>query len=206
MDVNNTFLHGDLEEEVYMCLPPSFTTTSPNKLCKLRKSLNGLCQAPRQWFAKLSSKLGEYGFVRSYAGYSLFTYCKGEIFLALLVYVGDIILAGNNTRACQDFKAYLNSCFCKKDLGPLKYFLGIEVARGPLGLFLCQRKYALEIVDECGLLGGKPVDFPTEENQKLALAIGKNLDDPGSYGLLVGRLIYLTITRPKLCYAVHILS
>ena len=126
--------------------------------------------------------------------------------MALLVYVDDIIQARNDTRACQDFKAYLHSCFHIKDLGPLKYFLGIEVARGPLGLFWCQRKSALEIVDECSLFGGKPIDFPMEENHKLALAIGRSLDDPGSYRRLVGRLIYLTITRPELCYVIHRLS
>jgi len=80
------------------------------------------------------------------------------MFLALLVYV-DIILASNNSQACTDFKAYLNDCFRIKDLGLLKYFLGIEVARGPRGVFLCQRKYALEIVEESGLLGCKPMDF-----------------------------------------------
>ena len=73
-------------------------------------------------------------------------------------------------------------------------------------MFLSQRKYALEIVDECGLLGAKPSDFPLEENHKLALATGPLLDDAGRYRRLLGRLIYLTITRPDLCYAVHILS
>ena len=71
---------------------------------------------------------------------------------------------------------------------------------------LCQRKYALEIVDECGLLGGRPVDFPMEENHRLALATGQSLTDPSGYRHLMGRLIYLTITRLELCYAIHILS
>jgi len=66
----------------------------------------------------------------------------------------------------------LNSRFQIKDLCPLKYFLGIEVARGPQGLFLYQRKYALEIIEKCGLLGAKPVEFPMETNHKLALATG----------------------------------
>jgi len=163
-------------------------------------------QAPRQWFAKLSSKFSEYGFVKSYADYSLFTYRQGEVFMALIVNVDDIVIATTNSQACQKFKEYLNHCFSIKDLRPLKYFLGIEVATGPKGLFLCQRKYALEIVDDCGLLGAKPTDFPMEQNHKLALAKGKDLDDPTPYRRLVGRLIYLTITRPDLTYAVHILS
>jgi len=161
---------------------------------------------PRQWFAKLSSKLCEYGFVRSYADYSLFVYRKGTVFLAVLVYVDDIVLTSNDTQACKDFKTYLHACLSIKDLGPLKYFLGIEVARDPQGMFLCQRKYALEIVHECGLLGAKPADFPIEENHKLALAHRSLLKDATQYHKLVGKLIYLTLTRPDPVYVVHILS
>jgi len=87
--------------------------------------------------------------------------------MALLVYVDDIVLASNNVEACKDFKTYLHACFSIKDLGPLKYFLVIEVARGPQGLFLCQRKFTLEIINERGLLRAKPIEFPIEENHKL---------------------------------------
>jgi len=110
----------------------------------------------------------------------------------LLLYVDDIILVGNDHLACQEFKDYLNTCFQIKDLGPLKYFHGIEVAQGPNRLFLCQRKYAF--VNECGLIGGRPIDSPIEENHKLALASGELFDDPTQYRRLIARLIYLTIT------------
>ena len=149
--------------------------------------------------SKLSSKLLKYGFVRSYANYSLFTYKKGGKFMALLVYIDDLVLAGNDSHTCLQFKAYLNDCFHIEDLGPLKDFLGIEVARNSKGLFLCQGKYALEIADECGLLGAKPIDFSMETNPKLDLANGKKLEDPTQYRRLVGRLIYLIITRLELC-------
>ena len=131
MDMHNAFLHEDLEEEVYMILPPGFKTANPNKVCQLQKSLYGLKQAPRQWFAKLSSKLLEYGFVRSYADYSLFTYQNGDKFMALLVYVDDIVLAGNDPHACSAFKSYLHTCFSIKDLGSLKYFLGSKLLVDP---------------------------------------------------------------------------
>ena len=93
-----------------------------------------------------------------------------------------------------------------KDLGKLKYFLGLEVARGPEGMFVSQRKYTLDIIAECGLFGAKPSPVPTELNQKLALAKGPLLTDPGKYRRLVRRLIYLTFTRPELNYIVHLLS
>lgn len=136
MDVNNALLHGDMEEEVFMKMPPGFASSNPNKVCCLKKSLYGLCQASRQWFAKLSSKLCAYGFVCSHADYSLFAHHKRDIFMTLLVYVDDIVLASNNARGSKKFKDYLHACFSIKDLGPLKYVLGIQVARGHGGMFL----------------------------------------------------------------------
>ncbi|XP_021748580.1 uncharacterized protein LOC110714381 [Chenopodium quinoa] len=206
MDVHNAFLHGDLTEEFYMKLPPGFTTDEPGLVCRLRKSLYGLKQAPRCWFAKLTTALKKYGFVQSYPDYSLFTYTKGFIQLNVLVYVDDLIVSGNNSNAIKLFKHYLSTCFHMKDLGVLKYFLGIEVARSSKGLFLCQRKYALDIISETGLLGAKPAHTPMEQNHRLAHAKGPLLTDLGAYRRLVGRLVYLGVTRPDLTYSVHVLS
>ena len=99
LDVNNAFLQGDLNEEVYMKLSPGYRRTGGNNVSRLKKSLYGCHQAPGQWFAKLSSKLCEYGFTRSYADYSLFTYRKGATFIALLVCVDDILLTDNDAEA-----------------------------------------------------------------------------------------------------------
>lgn len=189
MDVNNAFLHGDLDEEVYMKLPPGFSSTDQNKVCKLKKSLYGLRQAPRCWFTKLASALKEYGFVQSYSDYSLFTYRQQNVHLSVLVYVDDLIVAGDNAHVVTKLKEYLGRCFHMKDLGVLKYFLGLEVSRGNAGIFLCQRKYALDIVAETGLLGGKPVRFPIEQNQRLTLSTAPFMNNPESYRRLVGRLI-----------------
>ncbi|CAH9143337.1 unnamed protein product [Cuscuta epithymum] len=206
MDVHNAFLHGDLNEEVYMTLPPGYATQDTTLVCKLRKSLYGLKQAPRCWFAKLVNALQGYGFIQSFADYSLFTRTRGTIQLNVLVYVDDLVISGNDSDAIASFKAYLSDCFHMKDLGNLKYFLGIEVARSSSGLFLTQRKYALDIITETGLLGAKPVAFPIEQNHDLAKAVGPPLADPEPYRRLLGRLIYLVVTRPDLAYAVHILS
>lgn len=206
MDVHNAFLHGDLQEDVYMKLPPGFMTEHKGMVCKLRKSLYGLRQAPRCWFAKLSTALKNYGFRQSCSDYSLFTLRTTTVHLVVLVYVDDLIVSGNDSEAILRFKLYLHRCFHMKDLGRLKYFLGVEVARSPKGIYLCQRKYATDIILETGLLGAKPMSLPLEENHRLALAEGPLFSDPGRYRRLVGRLIYLCFTRPELSYCVHTLS
>jgi len=197
MNVNNAFLHDDLHEEVYMRPPPSFSFSHPDKVCRLRKSPYGFRQSPRNWFAQLASALRAYGFLQSHVDHTLFTLRKSDMFLAVLVYVDDIILGGNNSDACSTFKKYLNKCFHLKDLGPLKYFLGIEIARNSTGLFLSQRKYALDILVEAGLTASKPAAFPMEQNHAHALADGPILADPRPYRQLVGRLVYLI--TPFMC-------
>ncbi|XP_021727651.1 uncharacterized protein LOC110694789 [Chenopodium quinoa] len=164
MDVHNAFLHGDLEEEVNMKLPPGFES-SKTKL--------------------------------------------GHVQINVLVYVDDLIISGNDSAALLAFGAYLGDCFKMKDLGPLKYFLGIEVARSATSLFLCQRKHTLDIISEVGLTGAKPNDFPIEQNHRLGHVNGELLVDSirrHIVDLIIQRLVYLAMTRPDLAYSVHILS
>ncbi|GAA0171560.1 transmembrane signal receptor [Lithospermum erythrorhizon] len=116
------------------------------------------------------------------------------------------IIAGNNSGAVATFKKYLSSCFYMNDLRVLQYFLGVEVAHKQEGIFLIQRKYALDIISEAGLLSSKPVGFPMEQNQKLASSTSALLKDSERYRRLVGRLLYLSFLRPDLSFAVHILS
>ena len=205
LDVNNAFLHGDLSEEVYMSLPPGFQSQG-EMVCKLNKSLYGLKQASRQWFAKFSSTLVQLGFKQSKADYSLFTRQKGHCFMVLLIYVDDVLIACNDKEEVDQFKVLLDQKFKLKDLGDLKYFLGLEIARSDKGISMCQRKYTLEVLSDAGLLGCKPAKTPMEQNVRLSKYEGEELKDPSAYRRLVGRLLYLTISRPDITFAVHRLS
>lgn len=124
----------------------------------------------------------------------------------VLVYVDDLIITGSSTQAIAQLKKYLSSCFNMKDSGVLRYFLGIEIARSPKGMYLCQEKYVLDIISECGMLGVKPTSFPLEQNHKLLHDKGVDFDEPKRYHRLVGRLIYLETTHPELSYVIHVLS
>jgi hypothetical protein len=205
LDVNNAFLHGDLNEEVYMSLPPGYDTSS-SKVCKLNKSLYGLKQASRQWYFKLSSALLSLGYKTSQADPSLYVKSHGSSFTALLVYVDDIVLAGTSMEEIKSVKLFLDQQFKIKDLGQLRFFLGLEIARSSSGIFLNQRKYTLELLEDTGFLGSKPAVVPFDPHTKLSTTDGVPFDDPSEYRRLIGRLLYLTHTRPDISFSVQHLS
>ncbi|KAF5805700.1 putative RNA-directed DNA polymerase [Helianthus annuus] len=206
LDVNNAFLHGDLDEEVYMKIPKGFEKEGETRVCRLRKSLYGLKQASRNWYKRLTSFLLSLNFKQSKADYSLFTYQKAGIYVAILIYVDDVIIVGDNSKKIQQIKQQLDDEFSIKDLGPLKYFLGIEVAKTKDGLVLSQRKYILDILKDSGMLGCRPSAFPFEQGTKLDKGEKEARVDATQYRRLVGRLLYLQATRPDVTYAVNVLS
>ena len=109
------------------------------KVCKLVKSLYGLRQASRQWYTKLSATITQLSFVQSQADHSLFVHSKGSLFTALLVYVNDMIVTSTDLDCVAFLKPVLDQRFGIKDLGSLKYFLGLEIARNKTGISLTQR-------------------------------------------------------------------
>jgi hypothetical protein len=133
-----------------MKLPPGFSHKGQPCVCKLNKSIYGLKQASRQWFSKFSTTLIQKGFCQSIFDYSLFTYNCDQTTIFVLVSV-DNIITGNNEVAISDIKQFLAQSFSIKDLGYLSYFLGIEVSRSKKGIFLCQRKYTLDILSDSGI-------------------------------------------------------
>ncbi|RVW58902.1 Retrovirus-related Pol polyprotein from transposon RE2 [Vitis vinifera] len=149
LNIKNVFLHGDLAEEVYMEQPPGFVAQGESGLvCRLRRSLYGLKQSPRAWFSRFSSVVQEFGMLRSTTDHSVFYHHNS---------LGQCI-------------------YLTKDLGKLKYFLGIEIAQSSSGVVLSQRK------------------------------TGGALGDPGRYRRLVGKLNYLTITHPDISFPVSVVS
>nr|GEW69737.1 putative reverse transcriptase, RNA-dependent DNA polymerase, Gag-polypeptide of LTR copia-type [Tanacetum cinerariifolium] len=151
LDVNNAFLHGDLNEEIYMKIPQGFSKEGETRVCRLRKSLYGLKQASQ-------------------------------------------------------IKKQLDKEFSIKDLGTLKYFLGIEVVKTKDGLVLSQRKYTLDIFNDCGNLGCKPSTFPIEQGLKMDKGEHEATVDASQYRRLIGHLLNLQATRPDITYSVNVLS
>ncbi|GJX48161.1 uncharacterized mitochondrial protein-like protein [Tanacetum coccineum] len=155
---------------------------------------------------KLTTFLLDHGFTQSYADTSLLTYKKGNDFLVLLMYVDDILLTGNNINLIHHFKKQLDLTFSIKDLGNLNYYLGIEFSRNSNGLTMSQRKYDLEILQSANVLNLKPCYILVDPLGKLNDTDGEPLTNPSTYKAIMGKLLYLTITRPDLSYAAYALS
>jgi hypothetical protein len=206
LDVQNAFLHGVLEEEVFMRQPPGYEDKArPEYVCKLNKSLYGLKQAPRAWYSRLSAKLLQLGFSASKGDTSLFFYSKGPVTIYLLVYMDDIIVASSSQSAVDAMLKDLRAEFPLKDLGELNYFLGIEVNKIQNGILLSQEKYTRDILGKVGMSQCKPASTPLLVSEKLSRVNGTPLDANGAtkYRSVVGALQYVTLTRPDIVLAVN---
>ena len=177
------------------------------KVCKLRKSLYGLKQSPRAWFERFTRVLRHDGYTQCQANHTLFVkHSTSDKITILIVYVDDIVL----TRNCKEEMAHLKHLLVRefeiKDLGHLKYFLEMEVARSSKGIYVSQRKYTLDLLRETGMSGCKLVETPMDPNTKLGNIIQGEVVDRGRYQRLVGKLIYLTHTWPDISFVVSVVS
>ena len=130
MDVKTMFLHGDLEEEIYMKQPEGFIVKGKNELvCKLKKSLYGLKQSPRMWYQKFDTYILGLGFVRSKVDQCVYSKQMGDHFINIVLYFDDMLLIGNNKDVINEVKYHLSSKFGKKDIDATKFMLGMEITR-----------------------------------------------------------------------------
>ncbi|KAJ3701404.1 hypothetical protein LUZ61_005109 [Rhynchospora tenuis] len=204
LDVNNAFLHGDLEETVYMQQPPGFVDPHyPQHVCKLKKALYGLKQAPRAWFHKLKRFLLDHSFTCAQSDHSLFIFQTNDIIIYLLVYVDDIVITGNSEHTIQKLMTLLDNTFSIKNLGTLNYFLGIEVQHQPHSLHLSQTRYLKSILQRASMTGAKPCQTPMQSGVQISKFSGTPMEDAQLYRSIVGALQYATITRPDLTFAVN---
>ncbi|XP_071681732.1 uncharacterized mitochondrial protein AtMg00810-like [Lolium perenne] len=165
MDVSNAFLHGHLEEQVFCQQPTGFIESAhPDH--------------------RIAAFLHQLGFRSTRSDASLFVYNNGATTAYLLLYVDDIILTASSTDLLRQITERLRAEFALKDLGPLHYFLGIEVVRRTDGFFLHQRKYAHELLDRAGMLNCKPAATPVDTKSKLSAT-----DVPACENARVQRLI-----------------
>ena len=190
-----------------MQAPPGFSGDfGRNEGCRLRKALYGLKQSPRAWFGRFTSAMKKFGYRQSNSDHTLFLKKNGSKITCLIIYVDDMIITGDDRDEIKVLKDKLFQEFEMKDLGRLKYFLGIEVLRSNRGIFISQRKYVLDLLAEAGMLDCKPIETPIMINHGLQILEDGEPTNCAQYQKLVGKLIYLAHTRPDIAYAVGVVS
>jgi len=207
MDVKSAFLNGDLQEEVYVHQPPSFSDPRHvGQVLRLRKALYALKQAPRAWNAKLDSELLSLGFRKCSVEHAVYRRGVGESLLLISLYVDDLIICGPCVVQITHFKQQMKNTFSMSDLGLLSYYLGMEVMQKDGVITICQSSYAAKIVQQCQMTGCNPVDTPMEQRVKLTKAKTGTEKNVTRYRSIIGMLRYLVNTRPDLSFAVGIVS
>jgi hypothetical protein len=212
MDVDQAFLQGDLEEELYMELPPILPAgPRDGSVWRLRKPIYGLKQAPRQWQAKLRSVLEGLGFHRCTSDPSLYLRVDASG-VWLLVYVDDLLLASKDLAALQELKAALQARFPMKDLGPVHTYLGMTVIRdrATKEISLSQSQYIKELATKFPVpTGGRAITTPLPQHHNLNLPAPEEEATPEEkrYPELVGSLMWAMVcTRPDLAHALSVLT
>ncbi|GKU93614.1 hypothetical protein SLEP1_g7191 [Rubroshorea leprosula] len=208
MDVKSAFLNGPLEEEVYVKQPLGFMKQgSEDKVYRLKKALYGLEQAPRAWNKHVDSLFLQVGFEKCPSEHALYVKVNnsGDILL-LCLYVDDLIFTGNNPTMIEDFKKSMMGEFEMIDLGLMSYFLGMEVVQRKDGIFICQKRYAIELLKKFHMQNCNCVRTPMEVGTRLSKNGEGAPVDSTYFKQIVGSLRYLTCTRPDISYGVGLIS
>eukprot|EP00253_Pinus_taeda_P015741 PITA_15741 len=200
MDVKNAFLHGDLSKEIYMEQPHGFIQDS-SLACRLKKSLYGLKQAPRAWYAKMDSFLLSQNFERCKSDPNVYMLRTHDSILILVLYVDDLLIIGSSASAIATVKRALHDRFLMTDMGPLHFFLGLEISQDATGIKLSQAKYARDLLERFRMADYKPAQTPFLSGVRLEDGGDTPLVDSTLYRQLVGSLLYLTHSKPDLSYA-----
>jgi len=207
LDVNNAFLHGLLNEDVYMVQPPGFKDdTNPQHVCRLNKAIYGLKQAPQAWYSTLRGAILEFGFVNSRADSSLFIYKTKFVTCYFLVYVDDLVITGNDPIFVSSIIDQLSHQFSVKNMGQLHFFLGMKVIPTTTGLLLSQHKYIRDLLTKLNMHGAKEVTILLSTTTVLKLLDGTSSVDSTEYRSIIGALQYLSLTRPDISFTVNKLS
>jgi hypothetical protein len=217
LDVKTTFLHGDLEEEIYMQQPQGYEVKGKeNLVCRLKKSLYGLKQAPRQWYLKFDRFMTEQGYRRCHSDHCVyFKRLENGSFIILLLYVDDMLVAGSNMQDINVLKKKLANSFAMKDLGAAKKILGMRITRDRKNrkLTLSQGEYTEKVLERFRMQNAKPVSTPLASHFKLTKEMCPKTQEEIEYmsrvpySSAVGSLMYAMVcTRPDIAHAVGVVS
>ncbi|KAL3687453.1 hypothetical protein R1sor_013762 [Riccia sorocarpa] len=206
LDVRTAFLHGELQDEVYLTLPPGFKTSSPHIVFRLCKALYGLRQAPRAWYDKIDRFFRDAGLRRSDYDPSLYFSNEGGEYVFILIYVDDLLVTANHSRRIQQLVNLLTKNFEMSGIGDLTNYLHVKFSQTNAGIFMSQLAYVQSILSDLKLTECNLAITPMSEGLKLVSEMGEEDVDVKSYSRIVGKLLWLTNTRPDICYAVGIVS
>ncbi|GJW83362.1 putative ribonuclease H-like domain-containing protein [Tanacetum coccineum] len=203
MDVKNAFLYGKIDEEVYVSQPPGFLDPKySQKVYKVIKALYGLHQAPRAWYATLSTFLLKNCYRRGTIDKTLFIKKDKHDIILVQVYVDDIIFGSTKKSWCDEFEALMKSKFQMSSMGELTFFLGLQVKQKADGIFISQDKYVAEILKKFDFANVKTASTPIETQKPLVKDEETSNMDLHLCRSMIGSLMYLTNSRPDIMFAV----
>ncbi|GKV03282.1 hypothetical protein SLEP1_g15614 [Rubroshorea leprosula] len=207
LDVKLAFLHGDLDEQVFIEQPPGYVKVgNEHKVYKLKRALYGLKQAPQAWYSRIEAYFLKEGFQKCPYEHTLFTKTKGGKMLIVCLYVDDLIYTGNDKAMFDKFKKSMMVEFDMSDLGLMHYYLGIEVDQSTVGIFVSQKKYVQDILDRFRMKDCNLVSTPIDAGMKLVRNLEAKKVNSTLYKQMVGSLMYLTATRPDIMHVVSLIS